>query len=149
MKVDAIMTRNPSCCTPDTKLTEVARLMQECDCGEIPVVESEASGRPVGVVTDRDIVIKTIAKGKNPLELKARDCMTTPAVTVKAEASVDEIKKVMEDHQIRRVLVVDGTGRCIGIVSQADIALHASKGDTAEIVKEVSKKGPKGPLAQL
>ena len=149
MKVKDIMTPDPSCCTPDTKLAEVARLMQECDCGEIPVCESAGSSRPVGVVTDRDIVIKAIAKGRNPLDMKARDCMTSPAVTVKAEASIDEVKKVMEDHQIRRVLVVDDTGRCIGIVSQADIALHASKGDTAEVVKEVSKKGPKGPVAQL
>jgi CBS domain-containing protein len=149
MKVNAIMTRDPACCTPDTKLTAVARLMEQHDCGEIPVVESEQSRRPVGVVTDRDIVIKAIAKGRNPLELRARECMTSPAVTMQAEASIDEVKKVMEDHQIRRVLVVDGAGRCIGIVSQADIALRASKGDTAEVVKEVSKKGPKAPSAQL
>ena len=148
MKVDAIMTRNPACCMPDTKLREVARLMEQHDCGEIPVVEGEASGRPVGVVTDRDIVTKAIARGRNPLEMKARDCMTSPAVTMKAGARVGEVKKVMEDHRIRRVLVVDDTGRCVGIVSQADIALRASKGATAEVVKEVSKKGPRGPSAQ-
>jgi CBS domain-containing protein len=150
VKVNAIMSRNPSCCTRETTLTQVARLMEQCDCGEIPVVDSESSGRPVGVITDRDIVVRTIAKGQNPLEMKAGDCMTSPAVTVKAESSLDDVKRVMEDHQIRRVLVVDEAGRCAGIVSQADIALRGSKGDTAEVVKEVSKKqGTKQPSSSL
>ncbi|HEV8253324.1 MAG TPA: CBS domain-containing protein [Vicinamibacteria bacterium] len=150
MKVNAIMSGNPACCTRETKLTEVARLMEQNDCGEIPVVDSEASMRPVGVVTDRDIVLKSIAKGRNPLEMKAGDCMTSPAVTVKPEASLDDVKKVMEDHQIRRVVVTDETGRCVGIVSQADIALRGSKGDTGEVVKEVSKKqGAKPPSPSL
>ena len=149
MKVNDIMSRNPSCCTRETKLTEVARLMEQCDCGEIPVVDSEASGRPVGVITDRDIVVRVIAKGRNPVEMKVGDCMTSPPVTVKADASLDDVKKVMEDHQIRRVLVVDDTGRCAGIVSQADIALRASKGDTGEVVKEVSKKGSKQPSPSI
>jgi CBS domain-containing protein len=124
--------------------------MEQNDCGEIPVVDSEASMRPVGVVTDRDIVLKSIARGRNPLEMKAGECMTSPAVTVKLEASLDDVKKVMEDHQIRRVLVVDETARCVGIVSQADIALRGSKGDTGEVVKEVSKKqGAKPPSPSL
>src|SRR5207245_4071956 len=109
------------------------------------VIESESARRPVGVITDRDIVLRVIAKGKNPLTLKVSECMTSPAISVKAETGLDDCKKAMEDHRIRRVLVVDDGGRCIGIVSQADIALHGSKGDTAEVVKEVSKKeGPRG-----
>jgi CBS domain-containing protein len=150
VKVNAIMSGNPACCTRETTLTEVARLMERHDCGEIPVVDSEAVRRPIGVVTDRDIVLKSIAKGRNPLEMSAGDCMTSPAVIVRADASLDEVKKAMEDHQIRRVVVVDEAGHCTGIVSQADIALRGSKGDTAEVVKEVSKKqGAKQPTPSL
>ena len=68
MNVEDIMTRNPVCCTPDSGLRDVAQMMVDCDCGEIPVVESFESLIPVGVITDRDIVCRVVAKGMNPLE---------------------------------------------------------------------------------
>jgi len=139
MQVKDIMTRDPACCTPDANLQEVARLMVECDCGEIPVVENRQSMKPVGVVTDRDICCRTVAEGKNPLEMTAGDCMSSPCVTVKPEMSVEDCCQVMEENQIRRVLVVDENGACCGIVAQADIARHAPKQETAEVVKEVSR----------
>ena len=82
MQVKEVMTANPACCTADTPLPEVARLMVEHDCGEIPVVQNETKKIPVGVVTDRDIVCRTVAKDRNPLDLTAADCMTRPVVTV-------------------------------------------------------------------
>ena len=139
MQVKDIMTREPSCCTPDTNLQEVARLMVECDCGEIPVVENRQSMKPVGVVTDRDICCRTVAEGKNPLEMTARDCMSSPCVTVTKEMGVEDCCRVMEENQIRRVPVVDERGACCGIVAQADIAQRASERETAEVVKEVSR----------
>jgi len=139
MQVKDIMTREPSCCTPDTNLQEVARLMVECDCGEIPVVENRQSMKPVGVVTDRDICCRTVAEGKNPLEMTARDCMSSPCVTVTPEIGVEDCCRVMEENQIRRVPVVDERGACCGIVAQADIAQRASERETAEVVKEVSR----------
>ena len=139
MQVKDIMTREPACCTPDTNLQEVARLMVECDCGEIPVVENRQSMKPVGVVTDRDICCRTVAEGKNPLELTAGDCMSSPCVTVTSEMGVEDCCRVMEENQIRRVPVVDERGACCGIVAQADIAQRASERETAEVVKEVSR----------
>jgi CBS domain-containing protein len=133
------MTPDPACCTPDTTLQRVAELMVENDCGEIPVVENAASMKPVGVITDRDIVCRTVAKGLNPLTLTASECMTTPAVTVTPDTSLDECCRVLEENQIRRVPVVDASGACCGIVALADIAKHAKKRETAEVVKEVSE----------
>jgi CBS domain-containing protein len=139
MQVKDIMTRDIGCCTPDTNLQDVARLMVECDCGEIPVVENRRSMRPAGVVTDRDICIRTVAEGKNPLEMTAGDCMSSPCVTVTPEMSVEDCCRVMEENKIRRVPVVDESGACRGIVAQADIAQHAPKQETAEVVREVSQ----------
>src|SRR5919199_1229891 len=141
MKVKDIMTPEPACCTPDTTLQRVAEIMVENDCGEIPVVENIASMKPVGVITDRDIVCRTVAKGLNPLTLTASDCMTTPCVTVTPDTSLDECCHVLEEKQIRRVPVVDASGACCGIVALADVARHAKKRETAEVVREVSEPG--------
>lgn len=139
MQVKDIMTRDPACCTLDTNLQEVARMMVERDCGEIPVVENRQSMKPVGVVTDRDICCRTVAEGKNPLEMTAGDCMSSPCVTVTPEMSVEDCCRVMEENKIRRVPVVDERGACCGIVAQADIAQHAPKQETAEVVRAVSQ----------
>ncbi len=139
MEVKDIMTPDPACCTPDTTLQRVAELMVENDCGEIPVVENAASMKPVGVITDRDIVCRTVAKGQNPLTMTVSECMTTPCVTVTPDTSLDECCRVLEENQIRRVPVVDAGGVCCGIVALADIAKHAKKRDTADVVKEVSE----------
>ena len=136
MQVKDVMTTDPACCNSDTALREVAQMMIDHDCGEIPVVES--TKRPIGVITDRDIVCRTIAKGLNPLDLTVADCMTTPCVTVTPELSVGQCAWLMEDKKIRRVPVVDADGCCCGIVALADIALRGKIGVTAEVVKEVS-----------
>jgi CBS domain-containing protein len=152
MKVKEIMSKEPACCTRESSLQDVAILMSEHDCGEIPVVDNMQSKRPVGVVTDRDITIRTVALGKNPLELRARDCMSSPAVTVTPETTVDDCCALMEDNQLRRVPVVDESGCCCGIVSQADIARNSKK-DAGELVKDVSRQTHQGasrpPLTQI
>jgi CBS domain-containing protein len=112
-------------------------MMVDCDCGEIPVVDD--AGRPVGVITDRDITCRAVAQGRNPLQLSAQDCMTGPALTVTPETSLADCCRLLEENQIRRVPVVDDTGCCIGIVSQSDVARHASKRTTAEVVQRVSE----------
>jgi len=134
------MTENPKCCAPDTTLQELACLMVEHDCGSIPIVDGPGR-RPVGVVTDRDIAVRVVGKGRNPADVLARDCMSTPVVSVSPEDSVDECCQLMEAHQIRRVLVVDRDGACVGIVSQADVAIHAPESKLAEVVKQVSRTG--------
>ena len=141
MRIEEVMTRDPACCTPDTGLREVAQMMVEHDCGQIPLVQSTSNPKVLGVVTDRDIVSRLVAQGRNPLDLRADACMSQPAITVRTDASVEECIRVMEAHRIRRVPVVDGDGLMRGIVSQADIAQHAPPASTGELVKEVSQDG--------
>ena len=139
MKAKDIMTESPACCTPASSLREAAALMCENDCGEIPVVNNKESMRPVGVITDRDIACRSVALGKNALELTVEDCMTQPCVTVPRDINIEDCCKVLEENKIRRVPVVDEDGKCCGIVAQADIAQHASKIETATVVKGVSQ----------
>ena len=139
MKIKEIMTASPACCTPETSLREVAAMFVDHDCGAIPVVDNVDTRRPIGIVTDRDIACRAVAKGLNALELTARDCMSSPSVTVSEAESLDAGLTAMEESRVRRLVVVDETGRCCGIVSQADIALHAPKRKTAEVVKEISE----------
>jgi CBS domain-containing protein len=139
MIVSEIMTDSPACCTPDTGVQSVAQMMVDNDCGCIPIVEDEENGKPVGVVTDRDIVVRAVAEGKNPLDLTAGDVMTKSVITVTPDMSVEDCCNLMETQQIRRIAVVDDSGSCCGIVAQADIASHADQRKTAEVVQEVSK----------
>lgn len=139
MQVKEVMTADPACCISETALQEVAQMMVDHDCGEIPVVESRKTKLPIGVITDRDIVCRTVARGFNPLDLTVGDCMSQPCVTVTPDMSVEECSRIMEENKIRRVPVVDAGGSCCGIIALADIALYARKSVVAEVVKEVSE----------
>ena len=132
-----VMTENPACCTPDTPLDQVAMLMREHDCGEIPVIDP--AEQPIGVVTDRDIVCRVVAEGKNPMAYPAGICMSQPVATVSMDAPLGDVVAMMEQHQVRRVPVVDERGRCVGMISQADVALMTGKRDLAELVRKISR----------
>ncbi len=140
MQVKEVMTADPACCTSENGLQEVAQMMVDNDCGEIPVVENKETRLPIGVITDRDIVCRTVARGLNPLDLTVADCMSKPCVTVTPDMAVEECSRIMEENQIRRVPVVDADGSCCGIVALADIVLHAPRSVAAEVVKEVSSR---------
>ena len=120
-------------------------MMKDADCGQIPVIERDAGGRPVGVITDRDIVLRSLAIGRDPVRLAARDVMSSPVVTLTPDHSVEECGRLLEDHRIRRAPVVDDGGRCCGIVAQADIARRAPERITASVVKHVSEEGAGEP----
>jgi len=139
MKVKDIMTKDPAVCMPDTSLRDVAMLMVDRDCGEIPVVESSENPRLVGVVTDRDIVVRAVARGMSPLEMTAADVMTSPALTVTPDTRVEECAEALADRRVRRMPVIDDDGVCQGIVSQADIAQHAPGKVTAKVVRTASE----------
>ena len=141
MRIEEVMTREPVCCTPETGLREVAQMMVENDCGQIPIVKSNSDQSVLGVVTDRDIVARLVAKGRNPLDLQANTCMSQPVVTVRTDQSIEDCIQVMETHRIRRVPVVDAAGKMRGIVSQADIAQYAPPASTGEMVNKVSQEG--------
>lgn len=137
-RVRNIMTMNPACCTMDTRLVEVAALMVVHDCGEIPVVQDHSEKKLVGVITDRDICTRAVARGLNPNAMKAKDVMTSPAVTASIDMSIDDCCKLMEMKKIRRIPVVDDRGNCCGMVSLADIALMEKEQLSGSILKTIS-----------
>ena len=139
MTVQQIMTESPACCGPNDKIEGVARMMVENDCGCIPVTDNAAEGKVVGMITDRDIVTRAVAEGKNPLDLTVRDLMTSDVACVTQDASVEDCITLMEQRKVRRIAVVDDKGSCVGIVAQADIANNTDQRKTAEVVQEVSK----------
>lgn len=132
-----VMTTEPARCSPGTTLDQVARLMLHNNCGEIPIVDT--ADHPVGVVTDRDIVCRVVAVGKNPSGHTAEECMSAPVVTVPTDARLEEVISTMESHQIRRVPVVDEAGCCAGIIALADVAVTGAPAETAELVREISR----------
>jgi CBS domain-containing protein len=142
MKVRDIMTPNPRTAEPDTTLEEIATLMKEEDVGVIPVMEDN---RVAGIVTDRDIVVRCIAAGKDPTECVAEDIMTEGVNTIEPDADIDEAADLMAETQVRRLAVVEN-GRLVGMLSLGDIAVKAGDEEeetTAETLEEVSK-GVKG-----
>lgn len=141
MRVTDIMTADPACCTERSTLQDVAKLMKDNDCGEIPVVDDLETRRLVGVITDRDIVCRVVAEGLALDAVSVGDVMTKNPQSCTDDVSVSECREAMEEHQLRRMPILDAQDRVCGIVSQADIARHASSRHTAELVKDVSRPG--------
>lgn len=137
MDVRSVMTSDPACCSRQTPLPDVAKMMLDNDCGEIPVVDD--GGSPLGVVTDRDIATRVVAQGRDAGTCTAADAMSSPVRTVRLDSSIEEAVNTMETAQIRRVPVVDESGKVCGMVSQADVALANRDGRTGEVVREVSR----------
>ncbi len=135
--VTSVMTANPASASPETPLRDVARLMIENDCGQIPVVDTQ--GALVGVVTDRDIAVRIVAEGRDTMGATASDAMSVPVQSVREDSSLKDATALMEAAKIRRVPVVDAKGKLTGIVSVADIALAGKDVQTAKVVKEVSE----------
>jgi CBS domain-containing protein len=130
-----LMTPDPATCFIGTPVREIARLMLDNDCGEIPVLDERR--RPLGVVTDRDIAIRIVATGGDGTAT-AGEAMTSPVKTVSEDSDLEACVALMETAQVRRVPVVNATGELVGIVSLADIALAGQSRATAAVVKEVS-----------
>ena len=141
MKAQDIMSKNPASVTPDTSVQEAARLMQQQDVGVLPVVESAASKRLVGLVTDRDITVRVVAEGRS--NATVRDAMTSNAKSVRPDDSVKDVMKLMGSEQVRRIPVVDDDGRVVGIVAQADIVLEGDDRKAEETIEKISAPGGK------
>ncbi len=139
MKVKDIMTKIPVYVTPEQDLNVVAKKMDENDIGAVPVVDNNDNLKIVGVVTDRDIVTRCVARQINPMMVRAGEIMSTPVVTIDEDDSIESVMHTMEKNMIRRVPVVDKEGKFTGIISQADIALKADYKTTADVVQSVSK----------
>lgn len=138
-RVSEIMTEDPVCCTPETPLVRVARMMAENSCGAIPVIRNPDDRVPVGIITDRDVVVRSVALGRNPLEMTAGDVLTDSPVTVHPEDSVEDCAAAMRGYKLRRIVVVDGNGRVRGLVVQAQIARYLPREESGEIVRDISQ----------
>ena len=139
MKITDVMTPNPKTVKPTDDLQAVARIMRDEDAGSVPVVED---GRVVGMVTDRDIVIRAVADGD--FECTVDDVCSDDVVCVRSEMSTAEAQELMSEHQIRRLPVVDEDDRLLGIVSLGDLAVKegrdARTGETLENISEGVKR---------
>jgi CBS domain-containing protein len=140
-KVKDVMTTRPRAVTPQTPLSEVAQLMESEDVGAVPVVEGD---RLVGIVTDRDIVVRAIAKGKDPRGMPAAEAASRELVTVTPDDELSDALELMARYQVRRLAVTAEDERLVGVVSQADIALQGKDKDTGEVVQSISQQ-PQGP----
>ncbi|HKG90719.1 MAG TPA: CBS domain-containing protein [Gemmatimonadaceae bacterium] len=144
MKAQSLMTKSPACVTPDDSAQRVAQLMADNDCGCLPVVERRDNSRVIGVVTDRDIALRGVARGKGP-DVPVRELMTTDVCCCGPDADLSEVERLMGDRQIRRIVVADGDGCCVGIISQADLARAAEEGrdvsdrEVARVVECISE----------
>ena len=138
MKCSDVMTKNPKTCAPTDFVQQSAQLMKTEDVGPIPIVGSD--GKLEGIITDRDIVLKVVAEGRDPKTTKLADVMSTDLITCASDGDIEETLDLMEDNQIRRIPVVDASGRLVGIISQADIATRLDDSEkTAELVEDISK----------
>ena len=123
LPVHEIMTRRVTSVHPATSVERAARLMEECDCGGLPVIGD--NGVLVGMITDRDIAIRVVARGRDPRHAIVADCMTERVFACYATESVGECMRQMSRHQVRRLPIVDDRGRLVGILAQSDLARHA------------------------
>ena len=136
MNVRDVMTSNPRTVSPGDSIQVAARIMKEEDVGVVPIVDN---GRTVGIVTDRDIVIRAVAEGGS--DRAVREIATTDLVFVKPDSSTREAEKLMSERQIRRLPVVEN-GRLVGIVSLGDIATEprvANLKEVGEAIAEISE----------
>jgi CBS domain-containing protein len=136
------MTPDPAICEPAEPIRSVTRAMKQHDVGAIPVVESRSSKRLVGIVTDRDIVVKVVAGDRQVDEATARDAMTSNPAACLADDDVEQAVNLMAERQVRRMPVVDANGRLLGIIAQADVATRVNRDQrTGELVEAISERG--------
>ena len=134
--VQDAMTSNPCAIDADKPVSYAAKMMKEEDVGLAPIVEGD---RLVGTVTDRDIVTRVIAEGRDPDSTSVRDIASTDLVTIDPQQELGEALQLMAQHQVRRLPVVEEGGKLVGVVAQADVAEHAPSSETGRMVEEISE----------
>ena len=134
--VKELMSSTPRTVSADQTIVDAARAMRDENVGLVPVVDGE---RLVGTVTDRDITIRVVAEQQDPASTRMQEIASTDLVTVDPQQDLDEALRLMAQHQVRRLPVVEEDGRLVGIVAQADVARAGSDAQTGELVEEISK----------
>ena len=142
VKAEEIMTANPACCTPDDTAQRAATLMEENDCGCIPVVEDRETRKLLGVVTDRDLAIRGIGKGGDA-STRVRELMSSDVSCCGPDSDIEEAEQILAERQVRRVPVIDDAGCCVGMIAQADVAREAARRvndqEVGEVVERISR----------
>lgn len=139
MKVKEVMTPNPVCCVPTDTAQRLAKMMCDHNVGSIPVVADQQSRKLTGIITDRDLCCSVIAQGLDPKSTSIQQYMRQNPVACREDEDLDGCVKAMQQHQIRRIPVIDNNGRCIGIVAQADLALKEKPAKVSKTVAEISR----------
>ncbi|HET9213407.1 MAG TPA: CBS domain-containing protein [Gaiellaceae bacterium] len=130
-----VMTSSPTTVAPQTSVVEAARLMEKEDVGPLPVVED---GSLVGIVTDRDLVVRVLAEGRDPESTTVGDVCSPQPVSVEPDADLSQALALLARHQVRRLPVAEGD-RLVGIVAQADVARELPHEDVGEVVEDISR----------
>ena len=130
------MTSNPRTVEPSAPIADAARVMRDEDTGIVPIVEGE---RLTGTITDRDITIRVVAEGKDPQSTTVGDVASKDLVTIDPQQDLDEALRLMAQHQVRRLPVVEEDGRLVGILSQADVATTGDERRVGETVEQISQ----------
>ena len=131
-----LMTDNVCSIDADQTVAHAAKMLRDEDVGLAPIVEGD---KLIGMLTDRDITIRVVAEGKDPDTTKVRDVASTRLVTIDPDQDLDEALRLMGTNQVRRLPVVEEDGKLVGVVAQADIALHAPEEKTGEVVERISE----------
>jgi len=139
MRVEEVMTRNPMTVSMDTTVADVARKMAEKDIGFIPIVDGQ--GRAIGTVTDRDIVIRVVAKELDPKTAKLRDFGGNQVVFVRPRDDVSRARELMQQHKVQRILVCDDQGKPVGVISLQDLARADDQREVGQTVQKVKEEG--------
>lgn len=136
IRVHEVMTHGATSVKAETSVEVAARLMEECDCGALPVLGE--NGVLVGMVTDRDITLRVVASGRDSRHAIVGDCMTPRVFSCYANESLIECMRQMAQHQVRRMPIIDDAGRLVGMVSQGDLARDAARRPFLEQKRAVS-----------
>ena len=141
MKIHEVMTPNPMCCIPADAATRAALIMRELNVGIVPVVKSSTDQRLVGVVTDRDLCMGVVAMDRHPQTVPVQQCMSTNMITCQPDEDIQRAARLMEEHQVRRIPVIDPEGRLLGMVSTADLCqrTNLSSDTTHHLLKKVTE----------
>jgi len=145
MKIRELMTPDPVCCTPEDSAQKVAKILRDQDIGSVPVVMDQSSRKLVGMITDRDLCCSIVAEGLDPASTKIDRLFSLNPVTCREGENINNCEQLMQEHQIRLIPIVDGEERCIGIVTQADLALKEGAEKVSKTVAEISKPVPETP----
>ena len=135
-QVRDLMTDNPRAIDAKRPVADAAKLMRDEDVGIAPIVQGD---KLVGTLTDRDIAIRVVAEGRDPESTTVREVASTDLVTVDADQSLDEALRLMAQHQVRRLPVVEEDGRLVGVLAQADVARHGDDTETGQVVERISQ----------